>query len=396
MNKALCLLLVSAGLVSTWYHPRTVHAQTVVSFPNASIFLSPYAWRIDGSGDAINPTGGGYIRFTVTGTTQIIANVDTTLNAVLGSNDMPTIQVICNTPTEDGTVANVQFPANNTASTPVTLASGLTSGTTYTVLLSSIGGNQQASNCWSATACQTKINSLQFDDGATLSASTLRPKSFLFYGDSYLLSYFGSPAETGPYYGYINFTLSWPFFVAYGLNGEYGQVGVGTQGWVQTGNGSYPAFPGSWNGYDSTHARSFSPAPDAVFISEGINDHGQNPSSVTSAVTSTLTAMRTAFGSSTRIFVVIPLNEQQDTAIRAGVTAAADPKVYVIDPGTQYLNTVFSGASSTWASPDGLHLDSTHQALYTAFVLQQVQQILDTTSSAVGGQVTIGGTAALN
>jgi hypothetical protein len=117
---------------------------------------------------------------------------------------------------------------------------------------------------------------------------------------------------------------------------------------------------------------------------------------VTSAVTSTLTAMRTAFGSSTRIFVVIPLNEQQDTAIRAGVTAAADPKVYVIDPGTQYLNTVFSGASSTWASPDGLHLDSTHQALYTAFVLQQVQQILDTTSSAVGGQVTIGGTAALN
>jgi hypothetical protein len=228
--KALRLLLVSVGLVSTflfslcatiaaraWYHPRAVHAQTVVNFPNASIFLSPYAWRIDGSGDAINPTGGGYIRFTVTGTTQIVANVDTTLNAALSSNDMPTIQVIYNTPTEDGTVANVQFPANNTASTPVTLASGLSSTTTYTVLLSSIGGNQQASNCWSATACQTKINSLQFDDGATLSASTLRPKNFLFYGDSYLLSYFGSPAETGPYYGYINFTLSWPFFVAYGL-----------------------------------------------------------------------------------------------------------------------------------------------------------------------------------
>jgi hypothetical protein len=347
-------------------------AQTVVTFPNSNVFLSPYAWRIDGSNAAINPTGGGYFKFQVTGTVSILANVDTTLNAVLSSNDMPSLKVIVNGPTADGTAAFVQFPANNTANTQITLASGLSPSTVYSVIVSSIGGNQLPSNCWSATACQTKINSLQFDSGATLTPAYVRPKSLLFFGDSYLLSSFGG-AATGAYYTYIDFTLSWPFFVSYALQGEYGQIGVGTQGWVRPGNGSYPAFPSSWNFFDSTHAKTFSPAPDAVFIAEGINDHGEPAATVQSNVTTTLQAMRTAFGTSTRIYVVLPLNRQQAPAIRAGVGAATDPLVFVLDPGTEYLNTVFSGPSSTWASPDGLHLDSTHQALYTAFVTQQAQ-----------------------
>jgi lysophospholipase L1-like esterase len=345
-------------------------AQVVVTFPSASVFLSPYAWRT-ASGAAICPTGGGYIRFTVTGTTQITANVDTTLNNGLAANDMPSFKVIANTPTLDGTAAYVQFPANNTASTPVALISGLTTGTTYTVLLSAIGGNNNVGNGWSGTSFQTKLNSLSFDSGATVTASTLRPKNILFFGDSYLAAYFGGTIS-GPYYTYVDFTLSWPLSVAFAFNGEYGQIGIGSQGWVNAGQAGYPNFPASWNGYDSTHAKTFSPAPDYVFIAEGINDHGQSGATVQANVTSTLLAMRTAFGTSTKIFVILPLNHQQSGAITAGVAATGDRLIGVLDGGTQYLNTVFAGAP-TWASPDGLHLDSTHQAIIGNFVTQQAQ-----------------------
>ncbi len=375
-------------------------AQTVVTFPNSNVFLSPYAWRIDGSNAAINPTGGGYLKFQVTGTVSILANVDTTLNAVLGSNDMPSLKVIVSSPTLDGQATFVQFPANNTANTQITLASGLSATTVYNVIVSSIGGNQASSNCWSATACQAKINSLQFDSGATLSPPIVRPKNIMVYGDSYLLGYFGA-TQTGPYYSYIDFTLSWPFFMGYALNGEYGQVGVGSQGWVHAGNGSYPAFPSSWNGFDSTHAKTFTPSPDYVFIAEGINDHGLSADAVQAAVTTTLQAMRSAFGSNTKIFVVIPINRQMVGPIRAGVGATADPLVYVLDPGTQYQNTVFAGAA-TWASPDGLHLDAIHQGFYTGFVTQQAQNAIigqigptgPTGSTGIGTTGTTGATGA--
>jgi lysophospholipase L1-like esterase len=347
-------------------HPAL--AQVVVTFPDARVFLSPYAWRT-ASGAAICPTGGCYIRFTVTGTTQITVNADTTLNSALSANDMPSIKVIVNTPTLDGTAAYIQFPANNTASTAVTLASGMSSGTTYTVLLSAIGGNQASGNGWTGTSFQTKINSLSFDSGATVSIGTQRPKNILFIGDSYLQAYYGG-SQSGAYYTCVDFTLSWPFFASFAFNGEYGQVGVGSQGWVLSGQGGYPNLPSSWNSYDSTHAKTFSPAPDYVFISEGTNDHGQSPSTVTANVTSTLIAMRTAFGASTKIFIVIPLDQQQVSAITAGVSATGDKLIGVLNGGTQYANTVFAGAA-TWASPDGLHLDSTHGAIWSAFIIQQ-------------------------
>jgi hypothetical protein len=362
-------------------------AQTAVTFPNSSIYLSPYAWRVDNSNAAIMPTGGGYMKFQVTGTSQITLNADTTINASLSAQNMPSVKVIVDTPTQDGVASYIQFPNNNTLGTPVVLATGLNAATVYNVLLSFIGGSPEDVNCWQQQACQTRVMSLQFDSGAVLSPAFTRPKNCVFWGDSYLASSFGLP-QTGAYYSYIDFTLSWPFSTSYALNCEYGQIGIGGQGWVTNGSyGNYPPFPQTWNAYDANNAKAFSPAPDYAFVAEGINDHGQSPASVQAAVTSTLQAMRVAFGPSTRILFVIPLNRQQVAAIRAGIGAAQDPNTFVIDPnnyGTQYLNTVFSGASSTWASPDGLHLDAIHHAMLSAIVVQQTQSLMPGTLGVTG------------
>ena len=271
----------------------------VVTFPSADIYQNPYCWRNSG-GAAICPVSGGYLKFTVTGTTQITANVNTTLNSTLDSADMPTIKVLVNSPAADGAYTFAQFPANNTASTPVTLATGLSTGTTYSVVLSIISGNPSDGNGWTGTVPQTQINSLQFDAAATVAQpSNLRSKNALFLGASYEAGNFGGE-ETGTYYSWADFTLSWPFFAAWALGCEYGQVGVGSQGWVNTGIGGYPAFPSSWNAYDSTHAKTFNPAPDYVFVHQAENDNGQSSGAVTSAVTAWITAARTAFGSRPR------------------------------------------------------------------------------------------------
>src|SRR5262249_48160387 len=45
---------------------------------------------------------------------------------------------------------------------------------------------------------------------------------------------------------------------------------------------------------------------------------------------------------------------------------------------------VFAGAGSTWASPDGLHLDAMHQSLIGGFVVSQATAILSAANAATG------------
>lgn len=359
----------------------------IVTFPDARVYQSPYTWR-NASGAAIAPTAGPYLKFTVSGTTQILANVDTTLNAAQASNGMPSIKVLVNPPTADGVYSFVLFPANNTASTQITLATGLSTGTTYNVILSMIGGDTNGGlNGWSATDYQTKINSLQFDGGAIVTAPTTRSKNALFFGASYESAYFGG-TETGAWYNFVDFTLSWPFAVSWAFGCEYGQIGIGSQGWVEAGQGGYPAFPSSWNHYDSTHAKTFSPAPDYVFVHQAENDKSQSSGTITTAVTNWIAAARTAFGAGTKIFIILSLPQIQSAAIKSGVTAANDANTFVLDPGSEFADATFNGTlSATWMSPDGLHLDANHQSgLFGSFVSKQAQAAI---SGSGGGSNTV-------
>ena len=230
-----------------------------------------------------------------------------------------------------------------------------------------IGANLEDANAWSATAAQTRITGIILDAGATLSAPTVRPKRAMLFGDSYLQAYFGQTVS-GPYYTYIDFTRSLGPQLAFGFNAEMGQQGIGGSGWVQPGgDGYFPAFPGWWNQYDSTHPRVF-PTLDYLFICHGINDHSQTPAAVQSAVMTTLPAMRTALPGTT-IFVVIPPNGCQRAAITAGFAAGADGNMHLIDVGNELVSAVPLNAAGTdfvkaptYASLDGIHLTDEYQA----------------------------------
>jgi hypothetical protein len=354
-----------------------------VPLNDAAIFLSPACWRVDDSGAAIAPAGGGYLKFKVSGTTTLALRVNTAINHGLTALQMPAVKVIVNDPSRDGVANYVQFPSNDQADTVVTVATGLKPGTSYDVLIQAVGGDETAPGGWTGTIFQTQINRIEVDAGAKLAPATLRLKRALFLGASYEQAYFGFAKPDQPIYTFADASLSWPFFVAFAFECEYGQVGIGSQGWINPGNGGYPSFPQTWDHFDAAHAKTFARDFDYVFVHMAENDNAQDPAAVEKAVAAWIPKARAAFGPDTRLFLVLSLPQIRSAPIVAGVKEANDPRTYVLDPGTEYAHTVFSGGP-TWASPgDGIHLDAVHQALFTGFVTRQAQACIDGTRPSV-------------
>jgi hypothetical protein len=349
-------------------------ADRAVPFTDPSLFLSPYCWRLDSHGAAICPTGGGYLKFKVTGTSRIGLRVNTAINRGMAAIQMPTVKVVVSGPARDGIATYHQFPPNDLDDTPLAIAAGLDPRLSYEVLIFATGGDLLQVSGWSGTTFQTQLNRLVFDAGAKLAPPLLRPKRALFLGASYEQAYFGLTDESLPMYQRVDASLSWPFFVAYGFDCEYGQVGIGGQGWARPGGGGYPAFPVSWNHFDRAHAKTFGHDLDYVFVHLAENDAAWGDAEVQRAVTAWIPAARAVFGPRTRIFIILSLPQIKSEPIRAGVRAAADARTYLLDPGDEFRRTTFAGGP-TWASRDGIHPDAIHQAIFTAFVTRQAQAI---------------------
>jgi hypothetical protein len=348
-----------------------------VSFPNANIFLSPYCWRTDDKGAAICPAGGGYLKFKVTGTSQIALRVDTAINAGMSALQMPAVKAVVSAPDRDGAAQYFQFPANTNPDSLISIATGLKPGVTYAVLIQAVGGDETVPRGWDTPIFQSKINRIVLDAGAKLLPPVLRTKRALFLGASYEQAYFGYAKTDAPVYTYVDSSLSWPFFVAYAMDCEYGQIGIGSQGWVRFGNGGYPAFPFTWDHYDAADPKTYATDLDYVFIHMAENDNSQDDAAVQTAVTGWISEARAAFGPKTKIFIILSITQIKSAPVKAGVTAAADPNTCLIDPGNEFLHVAFAGGP-TWAAPgDGLHLDAVHQGIYTGYVLQQAQAYVD-------------------
>lgn len=354
----------------------------VAPFPVTNIYFSPYSWRSPGDGSMWAPTGGAYLKFSITGTTSIIANVDTSINSGLAATEMPTLKVVVND-------LPAVFYQLGTSATSVTIASALTAGSTYTVVVYVIGGGSSSSG-WSATSTQLRLTSLQFTAGATISAYPIvRSKKCFVVGDSFLAGYNGLTYTVGttPYYSVVDPSMTWAIQMGYAMGCEVGVVGIGSQGYLQTGAYGYPDLQSSWDHYDSTHVRSFSPAPDYVINAEGINDHRSSftAAAVQSAVSSWLSAARTALPSA-KIFLYVPIGGQaadedgtggaNATPIRNAFTAFADSNTFLIDTGTQ-LVTADNWSYNTWFSPnDSIHPAQTSHGILTGFAVQAMQKAL--------------------
>jgi len=363
----LCLMTTAA----VW----TARADTI-RLTDPAIFLSPYCWRTTAAGAALCPAGGGYLKFAVRGTTQLTLGVNTAINAGQPALLMPSVKVIVSGPLRDGEAHYWQFPANNQANTEITLASGLDPKLTYQVLLHAIGGDGRVMTAWSDLTVQTQLNHLSADAGAVFLPAPLRTKRALFLGASYEQAYFGNLRPDIPLHDFVDPSLAWPFFVAFGFDCEYGQIGIGSQGWVRFGNGGYPPFPQTWQHFDAGHPKTFGPDLDYVFVHLAENDAAQDPGAVRRAVAAWIPQARATFGPRTRIFLILSLPGIKSESVRSGAADAGDSRTYVLDPGSEYRRTVFAGGN-TWAAPyDGLHLDAIHQSLFTAFVSRQAAAIL--------------------
>jgi lysophospholipase L1-like esterase len=369
-------------------------APVVVTFPNPNVFLSPYNWRVPGDGTVWSPSPGGpYFKFSITGTTKILVNVDTSINAEVYATDMPTLKVFI-----DG--IPTAFVQLGTSATQVTLASGLTPGT-HTLLAYAILGGDVKTNGWSAATGQMHIQSLQFDAGSTLSPyPTIYSKSCLIIGDSFLMSYFGEAYTPGttPYYTVVDPTLSWAVQLGPAIGCEVGVVAIGGSGYLQPGGWGYPPLSEYWNQYDSTHARNFSPAPDYTINAAGINDHrfayghdAFSDSEIETAVRSWLTAARATLPR-TKIFLYIPVGgEARDedgtgganaTQIRNAAKASGDANVFLIDSGTQFVS-VDNWETTTWFAPnDGIHPAEAGHAALAKIAIQQMREAINSEAPA--------------
>src|SRR5258708_40095043 len=112
---------------------------------------------------------------------------------------MPTLKVTV----DNEPAAFVQFPPG---AKQVTLAN--VSPAQHRYRLEVIGGNQGVGDGWGGTSFQTKIDSLEFDSGATLSPQAVRPKRALILGDSNIQAYFGERSDE-PDYKDVDYPLSW-------------------------------------------------------------------------------------------------------------------------------------------------------------------------------------------
>jgi hypothetical protein len=351
--------------------------EQLVAFPNDNVFLSPYCWRLDNAGAAICPAGGGYLKFKVIGTSRIVLRVDTAINAAMPALHMPAVKVVVRAPDRDGSAQYFQFPDDKSPNTPITIAIGLNPDVTYSVLIQAVGGEERTPHGWDTPVFQTKINQIVLDAPAKLLPPALRMKRALFLGASYEQAYFGFEKLDAPVYTYVDASLSWPFFVAYALDCEYGQIGIGNQGWMHSGDGDYPAFPFTWDHYDASHPKTYADDLDYVFIHMAENDNAEDNGAIQAAVTAWIFKARTAFGPKTKIFIILSITQIKSAPIRAGVVAAADPNTFLIDPGYEFQHVAFSGGR-TWAAPgDGIHLDAVHQGIYTGYVLRHAQAYLD-------------------
>ena len=169
----------------------------------------------------------------------------------------------------------------------------------------------------------------------------------------------------------MDYTLSWPGYVAQAFDCEFGQIGVGSTGWIHPGQGGYPAMPEWWDHYSADQPRDLSLQPDYVWVALGANDHNVEPARLREVIQAWLIKASKSFPSA-EIFLLVPFHGENRPAVTAAVNEAHDPRVHLIDLGHEIESAIpFKMGQATWLTTDGLHLRAVYHGLVAAGIARQ-------------------------
>jgi lysophospholipase L1-like esterase len=358
----------------------------VVPVTNSSIFWSEGNWDHLTSGtfgvslDTMQATAAGaYFKFNVSGTVNLSLDIDNSTTSSFPSGNMPIVSYIIDG--GDRVDSQLQPSLTNFA-----ISSSLSTGAhTVEVYLRSTSLNQ--GDRWGSIGVSPtnvlRIKGIVIDSAAIISASTLRSKRMVIYGDSRTECYnLDGSSQDYPVNGY-------GALMARALDAEWANVGYGSQGVTVAGAGNVPAMLTSYSLYSAGRARSAT-GVDYVTVLQGFNDNSNSVGGATiqTDVQALLGNLRTLYGGNTRIFWFYDpagfYASNYAAAVAAYRTAnPSDTKVYYIDissasPVPAQFDQ-FSGATDYTA--DGVHFNQFGSGVLGAQYAAKIQTALGTTTT---------------
>jgi hypothetical protein len=314
--------------------------EAMASVTNSGLFFSPYNWDFNGSVSCQATSAGAYFltKFSKTAC-RLYVDVSDLVAAGVSAGNYPKILYSV----DGGAYQSVQLTS---ASLAITLATGLADAThTLEVIFTGIFWN--SNDRWTNPTMKLKVLGFGLDSGAAFSAPTTYSGRMIVYGDSE-----GEGWEvlgSGVFLANQDASLAFPLILRRALQCEVGVVCFAGQGYtVSVATANVPALTSAWNLYSAGRSRLvsslLSPAPDYIVSCHGQNDSGALSANVQTAISTLISAWRTAAPNAKIAICSNPTYDHQ-TAINAAVAAAANSKVKAIDLGEVIRKGSFQSGS---------------------------------------------------
>jgi len=300
------------------------------AYDPAKIVFSPYNWKaVSSYAKTIN--AGAYFRTIFGGTTCTL-----TFDMAGINNPVPQISYRV-----DGFGAwyTVDLSASVVITVPAKTANYAAKGGHFLEVI--VKSTTETQPRWSTQTTAVVLTGLILDTDKTLTLPPSMPLRGLYYGDSITEGVRTVNATDTYDTGRNDAVQGWAFLTGQMLGAEFGVVGFGATGFVQTGTGGVPVLGSTYNYLWSGEVRSFTPAPDYIVLNEGTND----ASSVTANATAVLNALIAATPKTCKIIVLRPFNGNRAAELVTAIAATTDQTRIAYIDTTGYFTTANSADS---------------------------------------------------
>lgn len=373
-----------------------------IQVSHVNFYTSPYNFYRNGSSYVISNCPGAHLPVSFTGSDYI--KVLHSLNAFSGTNLR--LRGILN-----GTQVYLNSVANS--NTSVSIATGLSTGTTYTGVIWYDGDDSSGTNDkWNTPLMSWKVTGIELAATGQMLSQTLPTDCLLWYGDSVSYGIFSNRTTTHP--SGSRASVSPAVYAAKALNCRPGIVAFGSQGYGRAGISgsnvprivdlSTPAN-GAWRNYYSGQSRLtgglLTPDPKYVVLMLGTADFTNSSGEVATEAGVAAAVDEILAGTvDSKIYVVVPPNRQYLSHITDGFDTAMSghaqfssrgeivtyqgndsDRVFLVDLGpTLAIGLALSDGVETYPAIDGIHADGPTNGIVGAMV---AEAILSTESGSV-------------